>query len=63
MLVLKREDDVKADYFLFLLSLFGDSKFKWNFLLKLHLIPKAVKAELRKRSEGRLFFLSIVTFR
>jgi hypothetical protein len=25
VLVLKREDDVKADYFLFLLSLFGDS--------------------------------------
>jgi hypothetical protein len=31
VLVLKREDDVKADYFLFLLSLLGDSKFKWNF--------------------------------
>ena len=30
-MVLKREDDVKADYFLFLLSLFGDSKFKLNF--------------------------------
>jgi len=31
VLVLKREDDVKADYFIFLLSLFGDSKFKLNF--------------------------------
>ena len=31
MLVLKREDDVKADYFVFLLSLFGDSMFKLHF--------------------------------
>jgi len=39
VLVLKREDDVKADYFIFLLSLFGDSMFKLNF------VPKAVKAD------------------
>jgi len=28
---MKREDDVKADYFVFLLSLLGDSMFKWKF--------------------------------
>ena len=43
MLVLKREDDVKADYFIFLLSLFGDSMLKLNF--DSNLIPKAVKAD------------------
>ena len=31
MLVLKREDEMKAEYFLLLLSLFGDSMFKSNF--------------------------------
>jgi hypothetical protein len=31
VLVLKREDEMKADDFLFLLSLLGDSMFKWNF--------------------------------
>jgi hypothetical protein len=47
VLVLKREDDVKADYFFFLLSLFGDSllgnsMFKWNFA-----------SQVASHSEGR----------
>jgi hypothetical protein len=47
VLVLKREDDVKADYFLFLLSLLGDSKFKLNFasLSEGRVFSKAVKAD------------------
>ena len=53
MLVLKREDDVKADYFVFLLSLFGDSMLKMNFASQV--------ASYSEGREGRLLCWTFVS--
>ena len=45
MLVLKRDVEMKADYFFFLLSLLGDSMFKWKF--DSNLISKAPMKQIR----------------